>query len=263
MKPYYQDDHYGITIYHGDCREVLPTLEPVDLVITSPPYDNLREYKGYNFNFEDTANKLTVVIKQGGVVVWVVADQTVNGSETGTSFKQALFFKKIGLNIHDTMIYKKDNPIPLTHNRYEQCFEYMFVFSKGKPKTFNPLLERTVTNGNYNHRRNTGRSEEAATRNRDEKTFVNETKYKINIWNYTIGKRTDNGSHPAVFPEKLASDHIISWSNNYDTVLDCFMGSGTTIKMAKQLNRKAIGIEIEEKYCEIAVKRLQQSVLEF
>ena len=131
-------------IYNQDCVQGLKQLdsESVDLVVTSPPYDNLRAYNGYSFDFESTAKELYRVIKKGGVVVWVIADQTKNGSESGSSFRQALYFKEIGFNLHDTMIWQKPNPIPLTHNRYEQAFEYMFVFSKGKPKAFNPILEK-------------------------------------------------------------------------------------------------------------------------
>jgi len=250
-------------IYQGDCLEVLGGFpdECIDLTVTSPPYDNLRNYKGYTFNFEGIAKELYRVTKQGGVVVWVVGDATIKGSETGTSFKQALFFKEIGFNLHDTMIYKKENPIPLTHNRYEQAFEYMFVFSKGKPKTFNAIKERTITSGQYNLRRNTGRVAESATRNRDEITFVKEEKQKINVWKYVIGTQSDNGNHPAPFPESLARDHILSWSNEGDTVLDPMCGSGTTCKMALHNNRKYIGIEISKDYITIAENRLKQHPL--
>lgn len=233
--------------------------ETVDLTVTSPPYDDLRNYKGYSFDFERTARGLYYVTKPGGVVVWVVGDATKNGSETGTSFKQALYFKEIGFNLHDTMIYEKINPIPLTHNRYEQYFEYMFVFSKGKPKIFNPLLEQCKTSGSYTHRRNTGRVKESATRNRDEITLTKETKYKGNIWQYVIGsKKGETGNHPAPFPEQLAEDHILSWSNEGDIIFDPFMGSGTTAKMAKLNNRNFIGFEISQEYCDIANKRLEK-----
>ena len=113
----------------------------IDLTVTSPPYDNLRAYNGYSWDFESVAQELYRITKDGGVVVWVVGDATIKGSETGTSFKQALYFKEIGFKLHDTMIYQSDKP-PLTHNRYEQKFEYMFVFSKGRPKTFNPIMEK-------------------------------------------------------------------------------------------------------------------------
>jgi len=247
-------------IIQGDCLEVLKTFEDgcIDLTVTSPPYDNLRTYNGYTFDFEGIARELYRVTKQGGVVVWVVGDATIKGSETGTSFKQALYFKDIGFNLHDTMIYKKVNPIPLTHNRYEQHFEYMFVFSKGKPKTFNPILEQCKTSGAYTHRRNTGRAVESSTRNRDEITITKSTKYKGNIFEYVIGsKKGETGNHTAPFPEKLAEDHILSWSNEGDTILDPMAGSGTTLKMAKKNNRNYIGIEISEEYCKIAEARLQ------
>ena len=228
----------------------------IDLTVTSPPYDNLRDYKGYTFPFEEIARELFRVTKQGGVVVWVVGDATINGSESGTSFRQALYFMECGFNLHDTMIYAKENPIPLTHNRYEQSFEYMFVLSKGKPKTFNPLKAKCVTNGSYNNRRNTAAVKEAATRNRDEKTYVKTDKFRINIWHYTIGNNEDKTRHPAPFPEKLAAEHIYSWSNEGDLVYDCFAGSGTTLKMAHLQKRNWIGSEISTDYCELATKRI-------
>ena len=228
----------------------------IDLTVTSPPYDGLRTYNGYSFPFEDIAKELYRITKQGGVVVWVVGDATINGSESGTSFRQALYFKEIGFNLHDTMIYAKENPIPLTHNRYEQSFEYMFVLSKGKPKTFNPLKDKCVTNGSYNHIRNTGRVAEAATRNRDEKTYVKADKFRINMWYYTVGNNEDTTKHPAPFPEQLAADHIYSWSNEGDLIYDCFTGSGTTLKMAHLQKRNWIGSEISKEYAEISEKRI-------
>ena len=249
-------------IYNMDCVEGMKLLpnECIDLTVTSPPYDNLRKYKGFEWDFEGVANELYRVTKKGGIVVWVVGDATINGSETGTSFKQALYFKEIGFRLHDTMIFAKRNPIPLTHNRYEQCFEYMFVFSKGKPKTFNPIMIPCATAGSRIHRRNTGRVEEAATRNRDEVTVTKMMKQKGNIWEYLVGsKKGETGNHPAPFPEELAQDHIISWSNEGDLVLDPFMGSGTTAKMAKLNNRNYIGFELSEEYCKIAEKRISEA----
>lgn len=246
----------------GDCLEVMKDIpdKSIDMVLTSPPYDNLRDYKGYTFNFEGIAKEIYRVLKDGGVCVWVVNDSTVNGSESLTSFKQALFFKEIGFNVHDTMIYRKTNPIPLTHNRYEQHFEYMFVFSKGKPKTFNPILEQCKTSGAYTHRRNTGRAVESSTRNRDEVTITKSTKYKGNIFEYVIGsKKGETGNHTAPFPEKLAEDHILSWSNEGDIILDPMAGSGTTLKMAKKNNRNYIGIEISPEYIDIINKRLEST----
>lgn len=265
----YPDDFIN-KIICGDCLEVMKDIsdKSIDLVITSPPYDNLRDYQGYLFNFEGIAKELFRITKDGGVVVWVVGDATVNGSETGTSFKQALYFKEVGFNLHDTMIYKSGKP-PLTHNRYEQCFEYMFILSKNHLNTFNPIKIKTNFSGDikkYYYSPASSKDKKRATRQRDGETIVNEYKYKDNIWEYATGM---NGSskdkiafeHPAIFPEKLASDHIISWSNKGDLVLDPFNGSGTTTKMAKLLGRNFIGIEISEKYCEIARQRLRQSIL--
>lgn len=248
-------------VINGDCVEVMRQMDDasIDLTVTSPPYDNLREYKGYSFDFEATAKELYRVTKQGGVVVWVVGDATVNGSETGTSFRQALYFKEIGFNLHDTMVYEKQNPIPLTHNRYEQQFEYMFVLSKGKPKTFNPLMEKCVFLGTSYFHRSIDRAPEGAKRVRAGATDTKELKQKGNVWSYFIGGKGDGNWHPAPFPEQLALDHILSWSNEGDTILDPFCGSGTTGKMAVIAKRNFIGIEISSEYCEIARARITRA----
>jgi DNA modification methylase len=230
----------------------------IDLTITSPPYDNLRIYKGYTFDFEPIAQELYRITKQGGVVVWIVADATIKGSETGTSFKQVLYFKDIGFNIHDTMIYAKNSYMPLTHNRYEQAFEYMFILSKGKPKTFNPIMIQSKTAGTKRNRGGSKAKETTyAERLRDEKTIVKDKKQSPNIFYYDVGKN-EKTLHNAPFPEKLAEDHIISWSNEDDLVFDPMCGSGTTCKMAKLNNRKFIGFEISKEYCEIANKRIEK-----
>jgi DNA modification methylase len=229
----------------------------IDLTVTSPPYDNLREYKGYVFDFESVAKELYRVTKPGGVVVWVVGDATINGSETGTSFKQALYFKEIGFNLHDTMIYAKENPPPLNHNRYEQSFEYMFVFSKGRPKAVNILTEKSLCAGKVNTgtMRN-GVRDELSSKHGAGKPCL-ETRIKRNIFYYGVGTERDNGGvHPAIFPEKLAQDHIATWSNKNDLIYDPFMGSGTTAKMAHLLGRRWIGSEISAEYCDIIQERL-------
>lgn len=252
-------------IYNMDCLEGMKQLENecIDLVVTSPPYDDLRNYNGFSFDFEGIATELYRVTKEGGVIVWVVGDMTENGSETGTSFKQALFFKEIGFNLHDTMIYQKANPMPYKHNRYMPCFEYMFVLSKGKPKTFNPILEETVNpNGKLTttQREKNGEKHKGTGYGKQRNKF----RYRYNIWKYNVGKNQTGDDyafqHPAPFPELLANDHIVSWSNEGDTVLDIFMGSGTTAKMSILNNRNYIGFEISKEYCDIAEARLEETM---
>lgn len=227
----------------------------IDLTVTSPPYDNLRSYHGYSFNFEEVAKELYRITKPGGVVVWVVGDATIKGSETGTSFRQALHFKDIGFNLHDTMIYSKTSYPPLTHGRYEQAFEYMFVFSKGKVKTFNPILVECKTKGTSRPRYKSNKESGSAVRNDDRVDIIKDTKYKANVWHIT--PNNTHHRHPAIFPEQLANDHIISWSNPGDLVFDPFVGSGTTCKMALLNGRDYIGIDISQEYCDIANKRIE------
>jgi len=246
----------------GDCLEEMKKMsdKSVDLVVTSPPYDNLRDYgNDWVFNFEETAKQLYRLCKDGGIVVWVVGDATINGSETGTSFKQALYFKEIGFNLHDTMIWQKPgfSAVGALSVRYAPVFEYMFILSKGKVKSFNPIKDRlnkvsgTITgtimlpDGSRKRMSNEGKK-----RRRYGQRF--------NVWNITQVNKND--IHPAQFPEQLAHDHIISWSNEGDTVLDPFMGSGTTGVACKNLNREFIGIEINEEYYKIAENRINQTM---
>lgn len=254
-------------IYNMDCLNGLSQLNDnyIDLTVTSPPYNNIRTYNGYSFNFEKIAKELYKVTKNGGVVVWIVNDATIKGSETGTSFKQALYFKEIGFNLHDTMIYKKNNPTPQKSNRYQSCFEYMFVLSKGKPKTFNPILiEKKYIENRKNKMYN--KNQDGAQIQHEYKSSSN-MKIKNNIWEYNVGLYHSTNDkeaflHPAIFPEQLAADHIISWSNENDIVLDPFMGSGTTAKMAVLNNRNFIGFEISKEYCDIANNRLNNLNIE-
>lgn len=247
--------------HNMDCLEGLRLLddESVDMCLTSPPYDNLRTYEGYTFDFEGIAKELYRVLKPGGVVVWVVGDSTQKGSESGTSFRQALYFKEIGFNLHDTMIYRKLNYVPLTHNRYEQEFEYIFVLSKGKPKAFNPIMipckyAGTETWGNVTYHKTNDSGLVSCGKKK-----INDFKQHGNIFEYHTGKlqATKGIKHPAPFPEQLAEDMIKSWSNEGDIVMDICMGSGTTAKMAILNKRNYIGFEISKTYCELIEERLK------
>jgi len=248
-------------IYNYDCVDFMKSMNEnyVDLTITSPPYDNLRNYKGYSFDFENIAKNLYRVTKQGGIVVWVVGDKIIKGNKTLTSFKQALFFQEIGFNVHDVMIYKKKNTPFMRSNGYTNCYEFMFVFSKGRPNTFTPLTEKTVRHGFEMVVHNKGAD---AVNNKVLKELKPE-KTKTNIWEYAVGLHgstsdRDAFKHPAIFPEKLAEDHIVSWSKEGDIVFDPMCGSGTTLKMAKKHNRLYIGCDISEEYVNIAKKRLER-----
>ena len=234
----------------------------VDLTVTSPPYDNLRIYKGFEFDYKAMLKELYRITKEGGVVVWIVGDATIDGSETGTSFKQALYAKEIGFNLHDTMIFAKNNPVPqFKTKRYTNAFEYMFILTKGKPNTCNYLMEKTKNAGQIKSRN--GKSEfakQSADKPRNERTIVKEKKIKTNIWVYNVGAVVSNEytkKHPATFPEQLAKDHILTWSNEGDIVFDPMCGSGTTCKMAKLNNRNFIGIDISEEYVDISKERLR------
>ena len=254
-------------IYNMDCLEgmALLTDDCVDLVVTSPPYDNLRTYNGYSFDFEHIAQQLYRVVKWGGVVVWVVGDATVDGDETCTSFRQALYFRELGFNLHDTMIYAKTSVTNYSPamKRYKQSFEYMFVFSKGTPTTFNPIMDKPVLKQCKMHDGASGRDKDGNLKKNDYYE-VGEYQVRFNVWPYNVGYNCTTHDdiafqHPAMFPEKLAADHIRSWSNEGDVVLDPFMGSGTTAKVARALNRHYIGFEISAEYCEIIRKRLEQT----
>ena len=257
-KAYYKNN-LGI-ILNMDCVKAMKLMpnECIDLTVTSPPYDNLRTYNGFSWDFESTAKELYRITKQGGVVVWVVGDATIKGSETGTSFKQALYFKEIGFNLHDTMIWEKPTftDTGSLKVRYGNVFEYMFVFNKKYCKTFNPIKDRkNKYAGSKKHgtvRQTNGSCKDISSKGKE----IAEFGQRFNIWNISPEKNNNTG-HPAVFPEALANDHIVSWSNPNDIVFDPFMGSGTTAKMAMLNNRKFIGCEISENYCEIIKERLE------
>ena len=249
-------------LYQGDCLNIMETdmdAESVDLTVTSPPYDDLRTYNGYHFDFENIAKQLFRITKQGGVVVWVVGDQTIKGNETGTSFRQALYFKEIGFNLFDTMIYLKPPRGAVGNNKtYWQSFEYMFVFSRGQPKTINLIKDR--------ENKESRSSDKGTKRLRDgnlqklERPGYGKYGRRTNVWKYAIGNGSGKDKiayqHPAIFPEKLAEDHILSWTNPNDLVFDPMCGSGTTGKMALLNNRQFIGVDISAEYIAIAKERL-------
>ena len=245
-------------LYTADCVDFMASMpvECVDLVVTSPPYDDLRNYKGYSFAFEQIAEGLFKVLKKGGVLVWIVGDK-INGGRSLTSFRQGIYFQEIGFNMHDIMIYQKKNTPFMRSNAYTNCYEFMFVLSKGKPKTFNPLKEKTVRSGYEMVVFNKG----ADGVNKKNLKELKTEKTKTNIWKYAVGLGGTTSDkiafkHPATFPEKLALDHISSWSNEGDLVFDPMCGSGTTCKMAFLSNRKYLGVDISEEYIQIAKKRL-------
>lgn len=249
----------------GDCVSLMRELPEasIDLTVTSPPYDDLRSYKGFTFDYKPVAQELYRLTKPGGVVVWVVGDATKNGSESGSSFRQALYFMDVGFKLHDTMIYEKNSsafPAARTSKRYTQIFEYMFVFCKGKIRNDITLLcdKPNKWAGHTNWGNNTQYDKDGNLKQTNNIKPVPDFSLRNNIWKYSVGFNDKTG-HPAVFPEQLAQDHILSWSNEWDIVLDPFMGSGTTAKMAKLNNRHYIGFDISEEYCEIAQERVNKS----
>jgi DNA modification methylase len=233
-------------IHNENCLDTMARMpdDYIDLTLTSPPYDNLREYNGYSFDFESVAKELYRVTRPNGLLVWVVGDAVIDGSESGSSFRQALYFKELGFKLHDTMIYEKNSPAypaRVNGNRYTQIFEYMFVFAKGKVPS---QLICDKPNKWAGHKDFSGKL----------KNPVPDFSPRNNIWKYTT---SFNGwKHPAPFPEALAHDHIVSWSKEDDLVYDPFMGSGTTAYVARSLNRRWIGSEISKEYCDMIQKRL-------
>ena len=253
----------GVDYYNENCIDLMRYMKDnnmqVDLTVTSPPYDDLRTYGGvaneWNFEtFKQIASLLYDVTKDGGVVVWVVGDATKDGSESGTSFKQALYFMECGFKLHDTMIYEKNSssfPARRNGNRYTQIFEYMFVFSKGKPKTANLICDKkNKWAGSKNWGLNTDYNKNGEKLIRADIKPIPEFSPRNNIWKYSVGFNVNTGKHSAVFPFKLAEDHILSWSKENDIVFDPFLGSGTTMFAAYKNNRKFIGCEINSDYAE-------------
>ena len=243
-------------IYNENCLDTMAKMDDgvIDLVVTSPPYDDMRDYNGYSFEAKPIIKELCRVIKDGGAAVWVIGDQTKNFSETGSSFRQALEFVDNGMNL-ETMIWKKPSAGGcLGSNRlYGQVFEYMFVLFKGKPATTNLIEDRrnVKTSGKVNTCGSIGASGRPDNyRTIEKKEFGKRT----NVWEYARQKQV---GHPAPFPKQLASDHIISWSNPGEIVYDPFMGSGTTAIAAIENDRLYIGSEMSKEYCDLIQKNIE------
>ena len=249
-------------LYNENCLDTMRRMpsDYVDLVVTSPPYDGLREYNGYSFDFEAIATELYRIMKPGGVVVWVVGDGTEAGSESCTSFRQALYFRELGFLLHDTMIFEKHNFASPSSTRYHQIFEYMFVFSKGKPSVFNPIRDKkNKYAGSGTFGKNTRRQADG-TMKEMKKNVIADMGIRTNIWRYIVGNMNGDDAcaleHPAIFPEQLAADHIHTWSNPGDLVYEPFGGSGTTPKMAHIMGRRWIASEMSAEYCELITRRM-------
>lgn len=252
------------TLYCGDCRDVLPSLPQVDAVITSPPYDELRTYGGHGFDYKLVIPAIVPILSDGAVCVWVVGDSTTDGGESLTSARQAILFQELGLKCWDTMIYEKNGPSYPAKDKYYQTFEYMFVFSNGKPKTINLLDDRP--NKWFGQKWGKTRTRRKPDGSLQETPWYKEEGsefgVRFNIWRYNTGHGYEDPlafEHPAVMPLQLAKDHIESWTAPGDTVLDVCMGGGTTGVGCVDLNRKFVGIEIEPKYFDIACKRIEQA----
>lgn len=239
----------------------------IDLTVTSPPYDDMRKYNGFAFDYKSALKDLYRVTKEGGIVVWVVGDKTVNGSETGTSFKQALFAMDCGFNLYDTMFYEKASRIP-TEGRYYNTVEYMFVFSKGKPKTLNFICDHLNKTSGQRRTKDLCINKGENKKKNGEYIVTGDYSRRSNVWRYGTGRPSDlreilkktGLKHPAITPEKLVSDHIESWSNEYDLVYDPYMGSGTTAKWSVLKNRNWIGSETSSEYCEIIEERVKKAL---
>ena len=256
------------TVLVGDCVELLPTLPQADLILTSPPYGTMRDYGGHEFDWRVVADAIVPALAPGGVLVWIVKDQTIDGSKSGESFRQALYFLDAGLRLHDVLIYRKaanSNPTP---NRVFQDSEFMFVFSNGAPRTANitkdvPSLWAGTTRGING----TGRSSKGNNPTSPGKRLIGPYKNRGTVWEYLVGYGhsapdfLDAHDHPAIFPLTLAKDHISMWTNPGDLVIDPMCGSGTTLRAAKDLNRRYIGIDIHAPYVALAEQRLSQQAM--
>ena len=227
MTPYYE--HAGITIYHGDCLDVLPLLEQVDHVITDPPYNvraedidivgrsaMRRDFGEWDDEWSPrpSLTEWYRLMREGGSVLAFTSDRLISEYRTAE-------FKPRG-----TIVWLKDNPAPSPRPGYVQATEWIVWLQK-----------------------------------EGQRCVWNATGYTPNVLRYPICAGLERGSHPTQKPLRLMRSLVEQYSKPLETILDPFMGSGTTLRAAKDLGRKAIGIEIEERYCEIAAKRLSQEVL--
>ena len=266
-----QITYNNFSVYNGDCIDVMDDMVnngiTVDLTVTSPPYDQLRTYNNestWDFEtFKKVAQGLWDITNDGGVVVWVVGDACVNGSETGTSFKQALYFMELGFKLHDTMIYEKNSssfPARRGSKRYTQIFEYMFVFVKGKIHDCELIADKeNKWAGFTNWGKNTQYGKDGKLISTNDIKPVPKYSLRNNIWKYSVGFNTKKfGKHPAVFPLQLAIDHILSWSKPEHVIFDPFLGSGTTMDACVETGRpNFIGCEISEEYFGIIEKKIE------
>lgn len=254
-------------VHQNDCINHIKQMadEVIDLTITSPPYDDLRFYGGNKpptIDYKTLASELLRATKPGGVCVWIVADQTKKGSETLSSFRQAILFQEAGWNVHDTMIWHKDTATMPDRTRYNQVFEYMFVFSKGKPKTFSPIEDRrnkwagTKVHGTYRN----AQGEPVKRGGSWSEKVISEFGKRNNVWGIP-GEKSNKTGHPAVFPERLVHDHLVSWSNAGDLVFDPFTGSGTTGVVAVREGRKFQGVELNPEYARLADERVEAEII--
>lgn len=252
--------------YNEDCLDTMKQMPDnfIDLIVTSPPYDDLRKYNGYSFNFNEIAKELYRILKIGGVLVWIINDSVINNSESLTHARQAIYFvDQYGFNLHDTMIYKKKNFSHPEKIRYHQTFEYMLIFSKGKPKTFNPLKDRkNICSEKQGCVGSNTSTQVDGSKLINDKKINTEYGMRHNVWEGNTRGQEEMGKHlphPAMMPKWLARDHILSWSNEGDLVYDPFMGSGTTAEMAILNKRNWMGSEISEQYMTIINEKLKEA----
>jgi site-specific DNA-methyltransferase (adenine-specific) len=241
--------------------------DSIDLTVTSPPYDLLRLYDGFTFDLPGIVDQLYRVTRIGGAVAWIVCDASKNGAETGTSFAQVMEFQRQGWRLHDTMIYQKSGVSRPGNVRYHQAFEFMFVFSKGTKPKFRPLQDRANKTAGLKRNTKSMTKRDAAgnltPRRVNHKTYItNPHGIRTNIWTYSTGpKQTAPDDlwqqHPAVMPLDLAADHILSWGDPGDTVLDPLAGSGQVPIAADILGREWIAIDCSPRYCYLIEQRLE------